>query len=130
MAYLRDINKAFYSERRNKLIEHLNKIGTYSRQSSNTLYGKTRKIKIGDVVSESKFMTCGVSQGTVLSPWLCIINVVELSVLQNCGSLHSCADYTKLILILTGNTWKTTSPNSRKHFFKKLSNGPQTMTYH
>lgn len=42
--------------------------------------GKTHKVKIDDVVSENKFMTCGVLQGTVLSPLQCIIYVTKLSI--------------------------------------------------
>lgn len=60
---------------------------------------------IDNVVSESKYMTLGVPQGTVLSPLLYIIYVKGLSYLQIEGSLYFYADDTAFIV--TGDSRDT-----------------------
>jgi len=75
-------------------------------------------------------MTCGVPQGTVLSPLLYIIYVLELSNLKLDGSIFSYADDTALVV--TGETWQSVAKiveNSLSKIIEWFSNNNLSLNY-
>ncbi|CAI6369861.1 unnamed protein product [Macrosiphum euphorbiae] len=82
------------------------------------------------ILSESKTMICGVPQGTVLSPLLYIIYVLELSNLKLDGSIYSYADDTALVV--TGETWQSVAKiaeNSLSKIIEWFSNNNLSLNY-
>lgn len=77
-----------------------------------------------------RFKSRSVAQGTVLSPLLCIIYVMELSNLKIEGSLYSHADDTALIV--TGDTWQSVTKlaeNSLSKIIEWFSNKNVSLNY-
>lgn len=128
-----DLSKAFDSVCHNKLLIYLNKIGIKGKALllfKSYLDCRHHRVKKDDILSESKAMTCGVPQGTVLSPLLYIIYVLELSNLKLDGSIYSYADDTALVV--TGETWQSVAKiaeNSLSKIIEWFSNNNLSLNY-
>jgi len=129
-----DLSKAFDSVCHNKLLIYLNKI--FIKGKALLLFKfyldcRRHRVKLDDILSESKTMTCGVPQGTVLSLLLYIIYVMELSNLKLDGSIiYSYADDTAFVV--TGETWQSVAKiaeNSLSKIIEWFSNNNLSLNY-
>lgn len=69
------------------------------------LSSRQQLVQIGDQRSETRFVKCGVPQGTILGPVLFIIYVNSLFSLETCGEVISFADDTSVFY--TSDTWSS-----------------------
>ena len=79
---LLDLQKAFDTVNHEILCDKLAAMGIGSiGWFKSYLSGRTQKVKIGDIESDPKPITCGVPQGSILGPllFLCYVNDMELS---------------------------------------------------
>jgi len=107
-----DLAKAFDTVSHRMLLSKLENIGVRGNAFSliqSYLSGRIQQVQLENNLSETKEITYGVPQGTVLGPVLFIIYLNELLLQNFSGSVISFADDT--VLFVQGNTWTQVNDN-------------------
>lgn len=102
-----DLAKAFDTVSHSILLRSLENIGfrgTALALMRSYLSNRMQSVRVGDVTSQKRYVTCGVPQGTVLGPILFNIYVNNLYSLETCGKVISFADDTALLY--TSCSWE------------------------
>ena len=114
-----DLQKAFDTVNHNILLAKLNYHGIRGstlKWFSSYLSHRSQFVSINDTISITRFITCGVPQGSILGPLLFLIYINDLHVcIEHCTAYHF-ADDTNLLLI--SNSLKKLN----KHINHDLSN--------
>ncbi len=82
---LMGLQKAFDTVDHDVLYKNLKQWAESLTVSNHTSMKEPKKVKIGDITSESVPITCGMPQGSILGPllFLCYVNDMEMAVKWN-----------------------------------------------